>query len=194
MYSANITGGGLLLQESRILARQLLEGIALHDLTKVALSENLLQKRSPATTVKMTGLIITRLCLFDEDSLRVVVEGDRREASLLLLAAIVEVHRLVGDFLIYIRKECLAKYQNTLTAKDWNKFFELCIQIQPEMVGWSESTVTKLRNVVFKILTECGILEEKSHKLLPLFLPLSVRAYLSAPGKDYARCCMEGVA
>ena len=52
MFSANITGGGLLLQESRILAEQLLAGRRADELLSVSLAQNLLQKRSPATTKK----------------------------------------------------------------------------------------------------------------------------------------------
>ena len=52
MFSANITGGGLLLQESRILAEQLLAGRRADELLSVSLAQNLLQKRSPATTQK----------------------------------------------------------------------------------------------------------------------------------------------
>ena len=100
MFSANITGGGLLLQESRILAEQLLAGRRADELLSVSLAQNLLQKRSPATTKKMVGLIIPRLKTMDQRSLAVVVRGDKAEASLLLLAAIAGCHRLVGDFLV----------------------------------------------------------------------------------------------
>ena len=193
MYSANITGGGLLLQESRILAQKLLSGVPLAALMAITLSENLLQKRSPATTSKMAGLIISRLSLLDEKFLRLVAEGDKREASLLLLAAISEAHELVGDFLLYIGRECFAQYQKILTEKDWEKFFDQCAQKQPSLNTWSDSTVKKLRNVVFKILLECEVIDDKTNELHPLILPNTVRAYLEAPQKGYARRCLEGL-
>lgn len=194
MYSANITGGGLLLQESRILAQKLLSGVPITALMASTLSENLLQKRSPATTSKMAGLIISRLSLLDEKFLRLVVDGNKREASLLLLATISEAHTLVGDFLLYIGRECFAQYQKTLSEKDWKNFFEQCAQRQPSLNTWSESTVKKLRNVIFKLLSECEVLDAKTNELHPLILPSTVRAYLEDPRKEYARRCLEGMA
>ena len=193
MYSANITGGGLLLQESRILAQKLLSGVPITALMAITLSENLLQKRSPATTIKMAGLIISRLSLLDEKFLRLVANGGKHEASLLLLATISEAHTLVGDFLLYIGRECFARYQKFLTEKDWEKFFEQCVQKQPSLSTWSEATVKKLRNVIFRILSECEILEAKTNVIHSLILPSTVRTYLEVPEKRYARRCLEGL-
>lgn len=193
MFSANITGGGLLLQESRILAEQLLAGRRADELLSVSLAQNLLQKHSPATTKKMVGLIIPRLKTMDQRSLAVVVRGDKAEASLLLLAAIAGCHRLVGDFLVYISRECIARYKPAVTFHDWEDFFAQCVSLQPDMEKWSAATVQKLRNVIFRLLVESGVLEGKSYRILPLYLPDAVREYLASPQREYARTCMEGL-
>ena len=40
---------------------------------------------------------------------------------------------------------------------------------------------------------ESGVLEGKSYRILPLYLPDAVREYLASPQREYARTCMEGL-
>lgn len=193
MFSATITSGGLLLQESRILAELLLAGSSPDELLAMTLERNLLQKRSPMTTRKMVRLIIPRLADMERGFLEIVARGDKQEASLLLLASMITCHRLIGDFLLYIGRECIAQYKTAVTSQDWKQFLVQCAQLQPNVESWSPATVKKLKNVVFRLLVESGILESKTYRILPLFLPESVQAYLSSPKRVYARICMEGL-
>ena len=47
--------------------------------------------------------------------------------------------------------------------------------------------------MIFKILLECEVIDDKTNELHPLILPSTVRAYLEAPQKGYARLCLEGL-
>lgn len=193
VYSANLTAGGLLLPESRVLARLLLEGVGIEELCQKTLSLNLLQKRSPITTKRIVTLVKGRLSTMEAHLLQIVAEGSREEASLLLLAAIVQCHRIVGDFCLYIGRECVALYKSHVTDKDWDIYYDQCCALQPTMTSWSVKTAAKLRSVVFKILVECGLLQAHTLAIQPLFLPLSVQSYLSHPEHYYARTCLEAL-
>ena len=151
MFSATITSGGLLLQESRILAELLLAGSSPDELLAMTLERNLLQKRSPMTTRKMVRLIIPRLADMERGFLEIVARGDKQEASLLLLASMITCHRLIGDFLLYIGRECIAQYKTAVTFQDWKQFLVQCAQLQPNVESWSPATVKKLKNVVFRL-------------------------------------------
>lgn len=191
VYSANITTGALLLSESRALALLLLDGADKRELTQRALADNLLQKRSPVTTRRMVTLIKSRFLYLAREDLEVVAHGDRTEASLLLLAAIVQAHRIVGDFCRYIGKECIGLYKTSITPADWDAYYEQCCAIQPSVAAWSGKTALKVRAVVFRILVECGLLQADTLAILPLYVPQCVLGYLAQPEHFYARTCLE---
>lgn len=191
VYSANITTGALLLSESRALALLLLDGADKRELTQRALEDNLLQKRSPVTTKKMVTLIKSRFLYLTREDLEVVAHGDRAEASLLLLAAIVQAHKVVGDFCRYIGKECIGLYKTSVTSADWDAYYDQCCALQPSVASWSDKTAQKVRAVVFRILVECALLQADTLAILPLFVPQCVQAYLAKPEHAYARTCLE---
>ena len=82
--------------------------------------------------------------------------------------------------------------QEKLIDKDWDKFLDLCKDVDPSVADWKDSTVKKIRQVMFRILAEAKYIDStNSRKLLPVTIVPEVRKYLINHEEEYVLRCME---
>ena len=192
IYDAQIVAGSLLVPESRHVARLLLMKADHEQWRKAILQDNILQKRSPATAKRQARLIRNRLELMKPSLWSMVAEGNQEVATQALLAAAIKHSRLLGDYMDNILREQWLTFKRRLSSTDWNRFIELCVQVEPCILEWSESTLAKLRQVIFRILAEARYLEStRSLKLLHVSVVPEVKGYLVKYSEDYVLGCME---
>jgi len=191
-YSAQMVAGSLMVPESRHIARLLLMDVNPKEWHKAIFQDNILQKRSPATAERQANLIRSRLKLMKPSLWKLVAEGNKEVATQALLAAAIKHCRLLSDFMDQIVRERWLTFERRLSATDWNRFIEICVQIEPHILEWSESTLAKLRQVAFRILAESGYIDStRSLKLLPVSIVPEVRSYLIKNSENYVLHCME---
>jgi hypothetical protein len=134
-YSGDIVAGSLLVRESRILARLLLEGVEEPDWRHAIDIDNVLQKGSPTSARRQARLIKSRLTLMEPALWRMVVEGGADVATQALLAAAVKQSRLLADFMRHVVKSHWRVFQPNLSAADWRTYIETCAQVDPAAAG-----------------------------------------------------------
>jgi hypothetical protein len=180
-YNAKITVGGLMAAEGRIVAKLMADG-ALNDAHKwkrAIQTENVLQKRSPRTAHRQADLIAQRLRAFNTDGLTLVANGSRDTSRQLLLAATLVHSNLLSDFFTEVLKPKHRQFEPQLSHQDWHSFFAECIQRQPDLDTFSDSTKAKLREIAWKVLREAGYISSvRSPTLSPIVLTTEVITYL----------------
>jgi len=68
----------------------------------------------------------------------------------------------------------------------------LCSQRDPHIENWSESTKKKLRQVIFRILSEASYIDgTKSRSLLPVSITSEVKDFLIKYNENYVLNCMD---
>ena len=87
IYNAEISAGSLMLPESRRVARFMLTQPDRATWFDTLRTENILQKKSPATARRQARLIRNRLETLDEQAWQLVAEGEQVLALQILLAA-----------------------------------------------------------------------------------------------------------
>ncbi len=191
-YNAQLTAGGLLLPESRKVAKMLLAGVDEEKWFEAIHEDNLLQKRSSASTKRQTRLIRNRLAFLSPDLLKLVAEGTRDEATQALLVAAIRHSRLLRDFMGTVLKEAYRTFRDKLEKKDWGGFIAACAEKDPTVASWSQTTKRKLGAVVFNILAEAGYVDgTRSLRLkVPAVLP-GVRHHLEEARGKTALTCMD---
>ena len=101
-YNAEISAGSLLPLESRRLAALLLTrpdpAAWLHAIE----TENILQKKTPATARRQATLLRRRLTTLEPQAWQMIVEREGEVATQLLLAAAVKHSQLLGDFMVRV--------------------------------------------------------------------------------------------
>lgn len=192
LYNAEISAGSLLLNESRAIAKLLLEQADEGVWHNALVIDNVLQKKSPSSARRMARLIRNRLEAMDEDHWRLVLDSDREIALQALLAAAIQHSRLLEDFLTKVVREHFRTFKRQLTLGEWRTFLAECESRDPAAASWSDSTKKKLGQVVIRILTEAGYLENsRNMQLSPIQIHPKIRTYLQTHGLQNILRSME---
>jgi len=192
IYNAEISAGSLMLPESRRVARFMLTQPDRATWFDTLRTENILQKKSPATARRQARLIRNRLETLDEQAWQLVAEGEQELALQILLAASVKHSRLLGDFMRDVVAGHVRRFEESLVPSDWEAFLADCIQRDPAVAGWSDTTKAKLLQVVLRILAEARYLEStRSLHLTPPLLHPEAQRYLKSRSEAAVLAAME---
>lgn len=183
-YTTTLTGGPLMLPESRRLAGLLLAGADAATRQQALYVDNLLQKTSPATVRKVAQVALARLRLLPPQGWELVANGAAEAASQALLVAVLRQSPLLADFLERVVGEHRRRMDAAIARRDWEPFLADCAAREPHVAGWSASTRAKLWEVAVRCLVDARYLD--SHKTLALRRPAlhpDVRALIKTMGE-----------
>ena len=171
-YNAAITREQFLFYEVRTTAKLLCEDLTPDEVVDRIVTENLFQYPTEKSVRKMARACLRRLyALGDEALVQAIATQPSDVAKQICLYAMMKQYRLIWDFMITVIGE---KYRSSDTAFgkiDLNSYF-LRLQEQDDWVAaWSDRTVTKLKQVIAKVLVENGYLDHvKAAELKPVWL------------------------
>jgi len=192
IYTGDIVAGSLLMEESRKIAHLLLENVNFPGWHQAIVRDNILQKRSPETAKRQARLIKNRLMTMDREFWQLVYDGSSEITAQALLAASIKQSRLVGDFMDIVLRQHWQTFTKKISGSDWNQFLEICSQIDPQVDTWKESTRSKLKQVVFRMLAEVKYIENTATcRLIPVFLAPEIKNYLVKKKETYVLKCMK---
>lgn len=191
-YKADIAGGSLKIQESRVIAGLLIDGVSDSEWKDAIEVQNVLQKRSPGTAKRQASLIRVRLETMESDLWELVRDGSKVVATHALFAAAIKHSTLLGDFLDLMVREQFRMFRQDVPRKLWLEFIESCHDRDPHMPEWRDSTTNKLGDSVYRILAEVGyVLDNKKYILQPVRISGEVMAYLREHEEDYVLRCIQ---
>lgn len=191
-YNGDIAAGSLLVPESRQIARLLLDNATPDAWHQAIVIDNLLQKRSPATAIRLARLIRHRLALMKPELWDIIVRGASDVAVQALLVAAIKHSPLLGDFMDRVIRQHWQTFTKKLEDKDWKDFMETCIQVDPGIEQWTASTRAKIKQVVFRILAEAKYVDNtRNLKLLPVSVIPEIRQYLLENSEHHVLRCLE---
>ena len=154
-YSAVITREQFLFYEMRTTAKLVAEGLNDEQVADRITSDNLFQYPTEKSVRRMALTCLRRLKALDDPKLVAAIASQPSDVSKqICLYAMMKQYRLVWDFMITVVG---AKYENrdiSFSRMDFNVFI-MCLQEQDDWVAsWSDSTVTKVKQVLARILVD----------------------------------------
>lgn len=193
IYNAEISAGSLMLPESRRIAAFLLMHPSKDQWFDRIKLDNVLQKKSPATARRQARLIRNRLETLEEGAWALIANGSQEVATQLLMASAIKHSRLLGDFLRDVYAAHLRRLETTLSpAKDWESFMADCLQRDPAIAQFSDTTKAKLMQVILRVLAEGKYIDStKTLRLTPPHLHPDVVRYLKQHGETAVLSIME---
>lgn len=154
-YNAAITREHFLFYEVRTTAKLLHEGCSSEEVVERIISDNLFQYPTEKSVRKMALACLRRLDALEDHSLVEAIATQPSDvAKQICLYAMMKQYRLIWDFMITVIGEKYRVSDTTFGKIDLNSYF-LRLQEQDDWVAtWSDSTVTKLKQVIAKMLVE----------------------------------------
>jgi len=186
-YRMSFGVGGLMINESVEMARQRIAGLSWDEVMTHGIAQGTTSLPKAASRRRMIREIINRLSnLLDEELTFLVNEADRDECAALLWVATCRAYRLVREFAVevvcdrylsYERDLPLGTFDRLLASKaDWNK----------ALANLNTSTARKLRQILFRMMREAGIITEDNCILATYLSPRVVTIITSSSRSDLA--------
>lgn len=194
-YSAKLTGESLLLFEFKIVAELKKKGLSDKEIRNLIKEDNLFQYKYKSSINRRLTPLIQRVNIIDEYLLDMFINDPYDTGKFINFYAIMKNDRLFFEFMNEVVREKLNSTSEIIEKKDINLFFQQKAE-QSEIVSkWSETTVSKLKQVIMKILSEVGIVEDiKTGKVHKLYISEELKNYLIKLGdKSYVIAIGENI-
>ena len=156
-YALSFTTGGLLATEAAVVAAVYLQ---CHDweATRTQVKDrNLLQSRVASSTRRVLGALIPRLQVLSEPELQIAVDGTSTERGHLMWASACRRYDLIAEFAEEVLRERFLTLAGTVSYADYDSFYRAKAMWHDELDEVSELSYKKLRQVLFRMMVEAGL-------------------------------------
>ena len=171
-YIASLTREPFLFYEMRTTAKLLTSGLSAEDAVAQITVENLFQYPTEKSIARMAKACVKRLQVMkDADLIHAIATQPTEIAKQICLYAMMKQSRLVWEFMLTVIGEKYRLKDNSFGRIDLNTYFIRLQEQDDTVASWSEGTITKLKQVLAKILVETEYLDDvRANHLNPVYL------------------------
>ena len=171
-YIASLTREPFLFYEMRTTAKLLTSGLSDEDTVAQITADNLFQYPTEKSIARMAKACIKRLqAMEDADLIHAIATQPTEIAKQICLYALMKQSRLVWEFMLTVIGEKYRSKDSSFGRIDLNTYFIRLQEQDDTVASWSEGTITKLKQVLAKILVETEYLDDvRADHLNPVYL------------------------
>lgn len=171
-YIASLTREPFLFYEMRTTAKLLTSGLSDEDAVAQITADNLFQYPTEKSIARMAKACIKRLqAMEDADLIHAIATQPTEIAKQICLYAMMKQSRLVWEFMLTVIGEKYRLRDSSFGRIDLNTYFIRLQEQDDTVASWSEGTITKLKQVLAKILVETEYLDDvRADHLNPVYL------------------------
>ena len=171
-YIASLTREPFLFYEMRTTAKLLTSGLSTEDTVAQIVTENLFQYPTEKSITRMAKACVKRLQVMkDADLIHAIATQPTEIAKQICLYALMKQSRLVWEFMLTVIGEKYRSKNSSFGRIDLNTYFIRLQEQDDTVASWSEGTITKLKQVLAKILVETEYLDDvRANHLNPVYL------------------------
>lgn len=187
-YSAVMTREQFLFHEMRTTAKLIASGLNKEETVERIVSDNLFQYPTEKSLRKMALACIRRLEALSDTTLIAAIANEASDvAKQICLYAMMRQYRLVWDFMLTVIGEKYRNLESSFGKVDLNMFFLRLAEQDDWVATWSDSTITKLRQVLTKTLVENEYLDStKAERLNPVLISPILENAIRKAGQEIA--------
>jgi hypothetical protein len=191
-YDSDLTGGSLMVRESRVIADLLLKEATSEEWLDAIQTDNRLQKPTAATARRIAQSIRKRLERMEPSFWQAIRDGDDELATQASFCAVLERNLLLVEFIESVLRDAFVTQAGKLHVWQWNDFLDERAHKDSALADWSMTTKRKTGQVAFRILAEVGLLTDtRSLTLQHLLVRPEVRVLLDDTYRHRIRGCLE---
>ena len=186
-YSATITREQFLFYEVRTTAKLVCEGLSNDEVVDRIVKENLFQYPTEKSVKKMALACLRRLEALENHTLVEAIADQPSDVSRqICLYAMMRQYRLVQDFMLTVIGEKYRRLDSSFGKIDLNVFFQRLQEQDDWVATWSENTITKLKQVLQKLLVDNEYLDStEATRLNPVLISPLLENAIRADGQEY---------
>lgn len=160
-YALSFTTGGLLEREAAVLVPVYVKHRDWAKVRDVAVEENLLQSRTHSTSVRRVRETIKRMSALSDREIEILADLTASERGDLMWAAACRRYDLIGEFAEEVLHERFLTLAGTVSYEDYDSFYRAKAMWYDELGAVTDLSYKKLRQVVFRMMIEAGLLTTK---------------------------------
>lgn len=158
-YRFSFTASSLRLNDMILVAQATLEGRAM-DYT------NELGNGKEATGKRMLMEYQKRLSKLTTNQLQVLAHSDYNNQRHMAFLSVCKTYGFIRDFVVEILRDKLLVFDYQIAEGEYISFFRRKLDLHPEMESLTENSQNKIRQVVFTILAQSGIIDSVKNKTI----------------------------
>lgn len=153
-----MTGASALITETLVVAEEYHQlsdwGLVKESLIK----NNLLNKIKQSTFNREFAEIKKRISNLSYQQIELMVSGDLDEAKSMILLSILKSYDFFNDFVVEVLSHKFQLFDRFLDDSDYSRFINYKNINHPELLTITPETASKVKQVIFKILEQLGII------------------------------------
>lgn len=171
-YLASLTREPFLFYEMRATAKLMTSGLSDDAIEQEIVEQNLFQYPTERSIKRMAKACIKRLYALEDDSLVSAIASQPTEiAKQICLYAMMKQSRLIREFMLTVIGEKYRLRDTSFGKIDLNTFFMRLQEQNDTVASWSDTTITKLKQIIARVLVETEYLDNiKADHLNPIWL------------------------
>lgn len=187
-YNGNLTSEQFLFDEMRVTAKLLSAGLSDNEVIEQIIKDNLFQFPTEKKIKTLAKACINRLNSLQDRSLINAIASQPSDVSKqICLYAMMKHNRLVWDFMISVIGEKYKQQNLSFNKLDVNVFFMQLQEQDDDIAKWTDSTISKIRQVLIKVLVENEYLDTtKSEHLNPVLISSLLENAIRSNNDDIA--------
>lgn len=159
-YIFSFTGASALITETMIIAE---EYDRLRNWKKVEVSlveNNLLNKVKQTTFKREFSEIKKRLTQLTNDQLQLLIHGSHEDAKLMILLSLIKAYSYLRAFIVDVIRTKYLLFDTVVSETDYIRFVNAKSYSHDELNEITEVTAKKVKQVVFKLLEQVGLITQ----------------------------------
>jgi hypothetical protein len=166
-YNGGLTAEQFLFNEIRIVAKIYMQEKNVDEIVRIIKRNNLFQYPTERQVSRLARACHRRIVALENENLARELAGAPTEvAKQINLYAMMRYNRLVREFMINIIGEKYRLQDFSFARKDLNLFFSRLQEQNDDVAGWSDKTITKLKQVLTKCLIEAAFIDGRRETTL----------------------------
>ena len=187
-YKASLTREQFLFYEMRTTAKIVCKGLDDGQVIARVVSDNLFQYPTEKSIHRQTLICLSRLKTLDDETLVHAIATQPSDVSKqICLYAMMKHNRLVWDFMITVICDKYRSMDSSFGKITMNAFIMRLQEQDSGVASWNNTTITKIKQVLVKILVENGYLNNvKAGTLNPVWLSPILDNAIRSKGDEVA--------
>jgi hypothetical protein len=162
-YSFSFTGASALIAETLVIAEEYNRLKDWKAVEKSLLDNNLLKKVKQATFKREFSEIKKRLSLLTQDQLQLMIHGSLDDAKAVILLSLIKAYTFLREFIVEVIRNKYLLFDTGISYIDYNRFVNTKSLSHNELNTITEVTAKKVRQVVFRLLEQVGLITQPSN-------------------------------